>query len=205
MKNFASKISKGGVRVANDFRDNLIVDRYDPVFVNMRAKKLCDLRSENSEDAVTWNTFRSLRHIDSTAWMPELSRRGLPQVASLPSAQVSVSLWVSVPPPARLLADGDEHASEIDVVLEAPSWVWFIEAKFRSDITARTQTRPLRNQVLRNIDVGSHYAGVRDFYFSLLVASIEKSPKGAETIALYENLSKPRLCSPRIDRTVSPT
>jgi hypothetical protein len=37
------------VRVTADFRDNLIIDRYDPVFVSMRASKVKHLRSENSE------------------------------------------------------------------------------------------------------------------------------------------------------------
>lgn len=50
--------SAGGVRLADDFRDNLIIDRYDPVFASMRGQKLTHLRSENSEDAVTWNVFR---------------------------------------------------------------------------------------------------------------------------------------------------
>jgi hypothetical protein len=40
--------------VADDFRDNFIIDRYDPVFVTMPASKLKHLRSENSQDAVTW-------------------------------------------------------------------------------------------------------------------------------------------------------
>jgi hypothetical protein len=192
MNNFTVKISKGGVRVADDFRDNLIIDRYDPVFVKMRGKKLSHLRSENSEDAVTWNTFRSLRQIDPRAWLPELTRRGLREVASLPTAKMSMSLWVSVSPPVGLLADGDEHASEMDVVLDAPSWVWFIEAKFHSDISVRTTIRPQRDQVLRNLDVGSYFAGGRDFYFSLLVASATQSPVGVKTIARYRDLSEPR-------------
>ena len=78
-----SEITKSGLHVAGDFRDNLIIDRYDPVFVTMRASKLKHLRSENSEDAVTWNVFRSLRQIDPSAWLPELVRRGLPGAAGL--------------------------------------------------------------------------------------------------------------------------
>jgi hypothetical protein len=70
--------------------------------------------------------------------------------------------------------------------------VWFIEAKYRSDISTGTTTRPLRDQVLRNIDVGSFYAGVREFFFSLLVVSAERSPIGVETVARYADLSIPR-------------
>lgn len=55
------KRSKSGVFVCGDFRDNLIIDRYDPVLAALRGSKIKDLRSENSEDALTWNVFRSLR------------------------------------------------------------------------------------------------------------------------------------------------
>jgi len=56
-------VSPSGVLIADDFRDNLIIDRHDPVFADMRASKIKHLRSANSEDAVTWNVFRSLRQI----------------------------------------------------------------------------------------------------------------------------------------------
>jgi len=97
-----------------------------------------------------------------------------------------------VPPPPSLLRDGDEGNSEVDVIVESPNWVWFIEAKYRGDISLRTTTRPGRNQILRNIDVGSYYAGVRDFYFSLLVSSEQASPVGCETVKLYKDLIEPR-------------
>jgi hypothetical protein len=192
MTTSAYEVTPGGVRVVADFRENLIIDRYDPVFVNMRASKLKHLRSENSEDAVTWNVFRSLGQIDPAVWLPELCRRGLPDMPPLSGLRCSVSLWVAVSPPSALLEDGDEGVSEIDVVIEAPSWVWFVEAKYRSDISTGTTTRPLRDQVLRNVDVGSCYAGVRQFFFSLLVSSAGRSPLGAEAVARYRDLAVPR-------------
>src|SRR5438105_14755626 len=77
-------------------------------------------------------------------------------------------------------------------MIETPVWVWFIEAKYQSDISTRTTTRPLRDQVLRNIDVGSYYAGVRDFFFSLLISQKSRSPLGVEAIERYSNLATPR-------------
>ncbi|HZD85389.1 MAG TPA: hypothetical protein VE052_05705 [Gemmatimonadaceae bacterium] len=47
-----------------DFRENLIIERYDIGFVTMRGAKTDSLRSENSEDASTWNAFRSIAQID---------------------------------------------------------------------------------------------------------------------------------------------
>ena len=187
-----AKTTKSGVLVFDDFRDNLIIDRDDSVFATMRGLKLRHLHSENSEDAVTWNVFRSLRQIDPAVWLPELARRGLPRKEPLPADGTGLSLWLSVPPPPALLASGDEGNSEIDIVIESPFWVWFIEAKYRGDIETCTKTRPERDQVLRNIDVGSYYAGARDFFFSLLVSSPETSPLGAAKIAQYSDFAETR-------------
>jgi len=187
-----SHLSPSGVVIADDFRTNLIIDRYDPVFADMRASKLKHLRSVNSEDAVTWNVFRSLRQIAPQSWLPTLWRRAFPTLGCPTDLNTTVRLWVNIAPPLGLLAGGDEGDSEVDVVIEASSWAWFIEAKYRSDISTGTTTRPDRDQVLRNIDVGSYYAGVRQFFFSLLISSESKSPEGAKRVREYTDLSIPR-------------
>ncbi len=184
--------SPSGVQISTDFRTNLIIDRYSPVFSDMRASKLKHLRSVNSEDVITWNVFRSLRQIAPEAWLPSLWECAFPSTAFHGDLNAVIRLWKTVPPPLGLLADGDEGASEIDVVIEAPTWVWFIEAKYRSDVSTGTTTRADRDQVLRNLDVGSYYAGVREFFFSLLVSSEKRSPKGIERVRLYDDLLVPR-------------
>lgn len=192
MNSDEGNLSPSGVFIAADFRANLIIDRYDPVFADMRASKLKHLRSANSEDAVTWNVFRSLRQIAPQEWLPSLWQRSFPSLTCPADLKAVVRLWESIPPPLGLLAGGDEGASEIDVVVEAPSWVWFIEAKYRSDISTGTTTRPDRDQVIRNIDVGSYQAGVRQFFFSLLISSEARSPEGVKRIHEYKDLSIPR-------------
>lgn len=192
MNNDAYTSSPSGVRIAADFRDNLIIDRYDPAFADMRAGKIEHMRSENSEDAVTWNVFRSLRQIEPIVWLPELIRIGLPLADPREIAESVVNLWCTIVPPPSLRSTGAEGPSEIDVVIENPYWVWFIEAKYKSDISLRTTTRDDRDQILRNIDVGSYYAGVRDFYFSLLVRDRATSPIGSEAIERYSNLENTR-------------
>src|SRR5258708_27955270 len=135
MNSDEGQLSPSGVFIAADFRANLIIDRYDPVFADMRANKLEHLRSANSEDAVTWNVFRSLRQIAPEAWLPGLWRRAFPSNPCPSDLKAVVRLWESILPPLGLLAGGDEGASEIDVVIEAPTWVWFIEPKYKSDIS----------------------------------------------------------------------
>jgi hypothetical protein len=177
--------SPSGVFIANDFRSNLIIDRYDPVFADMRASKLKHLKSVNSEDAVTWNVFRSLRQIAPEVWLPSLWRRAFPNRPAIHDLKATIKLWEAIQPPLGLLDGGDEGDSEIDVIIEAPTWVWFIEAKYRSDISLGTTTRPDRDQVLRNLDVGSYHAGVRQFFFSLLILSEAHSNNGVVKVREY--------------------
>src|SRR5579872_4085576 len=147
-----NEVSPSGVQIAAEFRDNLIIDRYDPVFADMRAGKLKHLRSANSEDAVTWNVFRSLRQITPEAWLPRLWHKAFSQIPCPPDKKTVIRLWHGVPPPPGLLVGGDEGISEIDVVMETATWVWFIEAKYTGDISLGTTTRPERDQILCNID-----------------------------------------------------
>jgi hypothetical protein len=195
--NRSSGRTRSGVQIAADFRDNLIIDRFDPMFVGMRASKLKHMRSANSEDAVTWNVFRSLRQIQPSSWLPRLFELGLAGVPAPPIDDIAVYLWATRSPPPSLLASGDEGDSEIDVLIESPSWTWAIEAKLYSDISTRTTTREGRDQIVRNIDVGSYHAGVRDFYFSFLIHSPSRSMTGLQAIERYKDLAHTRQCLAR--------
>ena len=120
--------------------------------------------------------------------VPLLWSQAFPSCVAPSDRVATVRLWESVAPPLGLLVDGDEGASEIDVIIESASWVWFIEAKYRSDISTGTTTRPDRDQIVRNLDVGSNYAGVRRFFFSLLVSSEQRSPIGMQRLREYQDL-----------------
>src|ERR671918_73812 len=148
--------SKSGVRLYDDFRDNLIIDRYHPDLGAMRGAKREMLRSENSEDALTWNVFRSLAQIDPSFWLPLLRGKAFPKSVPAPVPQiVTTHLWMEVQPPSSLrLHQKDEDSSEIDIVIETEVSVWFIEAKFKSDISTKTTNNPTRDHVIRNLDVG---------------------------------------------------
>jgi hypothetical protein len=184
--------SPGGVEIAEDFRDDLIIDRYDPVFASMRGIRRRHLHTANSDDAVTWNVFRSLRQISSSVWLPDLFLAAFPELDPPPASHAVVSLWQTIAPPPSLLEHVDEGESEIDVVIEAPSWVWFIEAKPGGDLAGGPTARKDRDQVLRAIDVGSFHAGVRSFYFSLLVADEKRSRAAVAVVREYRDLERPR-------------
>ena len=70
--------SKSGIRLYDDYRDNVIIDCYHPDLATTRGSKRDRLRSENSEDALTWNVFKSLAQVDPAFWLPLLHSKALP-------------------------------------------------------------------------------------------------------------------------------
>ncbi|MCA0993395.1 hypothetical protein [Pseudalkalibacillus hwajinpoensis] len=190
-------ISKSGVFEYDDFRDNLLIDKYNSILPAMRNMKTKHLRSENSEDAITWNVFKSLQQINPQHWYPELIAKGINQTKYaikkvVPTNQLphnlSINLWKTIKPPSTLLDNQlPEGPTEVDVIIESENVVWFIEAKFKSDISIKTTHNHSRNQVLRNIDVGSHYAKGKDFYFSLLILEDAMSSKGVSAVDTYSS------------------
>lgn len=180
------KRTTGGVFVVDDFRDNLIVDRYDNVFAAMRGEKINHLRSENSEDVLTWNVFRSLHKVRPSLWLPSFFNRAFAGELAEQTQVVNLDLWPRItPPPALRLFQKDEGESEIDVKIETERLVCFIEAKYKSDISTRTKNNPERDQIIRNLDLGTWHAGRRDFYFALLVMDEEHSAHGLTTLKRY--------------------
>lgn len=181
------KRTKSGVFVADDFRENLIVDRYDNVFASMRGEKINHLRSENSEDVLTWNVFRSLHKINPALWLTAFFIRAFQtEIVEKPEI-VSLDLWPELsPPPSLRLFQKDEGESEIDVRIETGRLVCFIEAKYKSDISTRATNNPDRDQIIRNLDVGTWYAGRRDFFFALLVMDEAHSAIGLATMKRYK-------------------
>src|SRR5687767_1841425 len=112
--------SKSGERLYDDFRDNLIIDRYHPDLATMRGSKRDKLRSEHSEDALTWNVFKSLGQVDPGFWLPLLRAKAFPNApATLEPDIVTTHLWMEVhPPPSLHRHQKDEEPSEIDIVIE---------------------------------------------------------------------------------------
>lgn len=70
-----------------------------------------------------------------------------------------------------------EGPSEIDVVIETNKLLIFIEAKYLEDISIKTTRDLTRDQITRNIDVGTFQAidDGKEFYFILL--TLDKYPR----------------------------
>jgi hypothetical protein len=168
--------SDTGVKVFVYFKDNLIVDPDDPIIArqarNWRygrgiVKGLSYLGSENSEDAMTWNVFKTLEKSNPECWFSEI----FPQIILDKDEQFidpMLKFWDKFFPP--LLRSFPEGSTQIDLTIETSNKLIFIEAKYKADISKNTKYDPNRDQIIRNIDVGSWAAKKRakEFYFILL-------------------------------------
>jgi hypothetical protein len=125
--------SESGVRLHRDFRDNLIIDRYHPDLAKMTAWKRKRLASQNSEDALTWNVFRSLVQIDPGFWWPLLHAKAFPDAPAAATPEtVTTRLWLKVPPPPSVARD-KEGDSEIDIAIETEA----LSVVYRGEIQER--------------------------------------------------------------------
>jgi hypothetical protein len=61
-----------------------------------------------------------------------------------------------------------EGPTEVDLVIETPKTLTFIEAKYLADIDCKATNDPSRDQLTRSICVGCHQARQRKFFFILL-------------------------------------
>ena len=168
--------SDTGAKIFVDFKDNLIVDPDDPIIAgqarNWRYSKgivkgLSCLGSETSEDAMTWNVFKTLEKSNPESWFSEL----FPQIILDKDEQFidpMLKFWDKYfPPPLRAFPEGETH---VDLTIETSNKLIFIEIKYKADISKKTKHDPNRDQIIRNIDVGSLAAKkwAKEFYFILL-------------------------------------
>jgi len=183
-----------------DFKDNLIIDRHNPIFWGPlfrgkeggETKKMKDLRDNDSEDALTWNVFSTLKSLDPNFWVKALLKSAFGERGDLSKLNFDcavVVFWHKVSPPrCRPVAEGP---SEPDLEIVTRDLLIFIEAKYLAPVAPDTTHDPERDQVIRLIDVGSYKAkqdGL-DFFFILLtprkVISEGKEPERLEKIEEY--------------------
>jgi len=189
------------------FREELA----DVVTSDEQLKRI--LKSEDSEDLLTWNLFALLaksKDQDCHRWLldllscafPENDRDWVSFLGFNVSNQVQLYFWRGrrnrefYPPKERnewqrneMLASNIklfrdraskggwlEGPTEVDVLIETHGALIFIEAKYLSDIDYKTAYDLHRDQIIRNIDVGTYQAAKQGkrFFFILLTPEFYK-------------------------------
>ncbi|MBD8027811.1 hypothetical protein H9636_14250 [Ureibacillus sp. Re31] len=176
---------ESGVYLQEHFRDSLIIDRYDPQLERLRKRKQEQLSNQYSEDAIVWNVFRTFNQIDRSLWIEPLFQTSFHINFPYSIDAIKIHFWKRIRPPKSypLL----EEQSEIDIIIESDEFVWFLEAKYKSDILFNTTQHRKRDEILRHIDVGTNYARKKDFYFSLIIMDKYSSPYGYRMTTEYRD------------------
>lgn len=154
--------------------------------------------SENSEDAQTWRYFSPLLSMTGSrkaAWLKFFFKESFEDDLNdklenmLPTAELM--FWRGkkerpfyLPPPSLGCPEGN---TEVDLTISMAKAVVFVEAKYGSEIADRTTHCRGRDQIVRNIDVGTFYAwnNQLDFYFILLTSRSCK--KSSSLLKRYKN------------------
>jgi hypothetical protein len=121
-----------------------------------------------SEDVVTGEIFQALQLIDPRRWLPQLLNRGLgvERFRTQVFRGLKIEVWQKQPAMPRELLPWTEGQTEVDVVItwENPETTVFIEAKYRSDLSATTTHHHGMNgypsdQLIRNARIGLRQTG----------------------------------------------
>jgi len=185
--------SDTGVKIFVNFKDNLVVDPDDPVVARQarnwrygrgNVKGLSYLGSENSEDAMTWNVFKTLEKSNPESWFSGI----FPQIILDKDEQFIDPLlrfWDKhFPPLLRSVPEGETH---VDLTVETSKKLIFIEAKYKEDISKNTTHDPNRDQIIRNIDVGSWAAKKRAKEFSFILLTLKTNTYSIDKLNDYKS------------------
>ena len=185
--------SDTGVKVFVNFKDNLIVDPDDPKIArqarNWRydrgiVKGLSYLCGENSEDAMTWNIFKTLEKSNPKSWFSGL----FPQIILEKDEQFidpMLRFWDKYfPPLSRSFPEKETH---VDLAIETSNKLIFIEAKYKTDISKNTPHDPNRDQIIKIIDVGSWAAKKRAKAFSFILLTLKTNTYSIDKLNYYKS------------------
>ena len=186
-----------------------LVRKAREVFAKGSVRGLPRICSENSEDACTWFYFSPLmgEPVRKVRVLARLFREAFPnQVGAevfqaLPLAELhfwqgrKTPSFSLDPPPSRTVPEG---ATEVDLIVTVgKEAVLFIEAKYMSGASVSTKHDKNRDQVIRNLDVGSWFATGRFKRFYLLLLQYGDHPTNSEEIVSRYKLN-PRIIRERL-------
>jgi hypothetical protein len=167
---------------------------------NNQLKRI--LNSPNSEDFLTWSVFRPLMDVKPLSrWLLPFFQKSFRDRGDFEEKDLNeavLKFWYGrkskefYPPKEhdewlrKRLKHSEvlrfrerakvgkrlEGPTEVDLVIETAKILTFIEAKYTADIDCKTSYDPYRDQITRNLDVGSYQAekGEKRFFFILLTS-----------------------------------
>jgi hypothetical protein len=144
--------------------------------------KLKNSFSSNSEDALTWSCFDTLRKykpenlVDALNEIIEDSFNGNKLIDFKNEINITVEIGKEYTAPSLKTSKNKNEKTEVDASIETDNKLIFIEAKLYSLISLPTNIQP-HNQIANKLRIGLDYAKNNDkqFYFIFLdIAPLEK-------------------------------
>jgi hypothetical protein len=106
-----------------------------------------------SEDLLTANVFGVLKNLNwRYALKPFLENNTNNSISETEFEDVKFYFWNRVPTERT-----GEGSSEVDLIIELKTMLFFVEAKYGADVSERTTNDPGRDQLIRNLDLGRDY------------------------------------------------
>ena len=166
------------------------------------AEGLPKICSENSEDALTWHYFSPLLSATGNykrKWLKAFLTKALWHIPdnrpteNLENAQIS--FWrgkekspIFSPPPGLNQKEGN---TEVDVLIRIPDQaIIFVESKYKSPISSGTIYDSSRDQIIRNLDVGSYYAWKNEYDFFFILLTEKEDEKSKQLLDFYHGNPK---------------
>jgi len=166
------------------------------------AEGLPKICSENSEDALTWYYFNPL--LSGTGdykrkWLKAFLRNSLWHIPNnIPTKNLEdakILFWrgkekspIINPPPNLKQKEGN---TEVDVIIKIPEKaIIFIEAKHISPLSSGTTYDSSRDQIIRNLDVGSYYAWKKGYDFFFILLTDKEDEKSKQILDYYNDNPK---------------
>lgn len=177
-----------------DTKHQSFQDKLAEIYSRGKVKGLPRICSINSEDARTWHYFSPLL-VDQQKKMQVLAcllNQAFPEILptqTLEAAQYAgLEFWKKIEPPPSRYKFRKEGLSEPDVLITlGQHTVVFVEAKYRSGVSTKTEHDKNRDQVIRIIDVGSWYAktGGYDSCYVIVLQYGDKLTNAEKAVSLY--------------------
>jgi len=88
------------------------------------------------------------------------------------------------PPMSRPFPEGESH---VDLTIETSNKLIFIEATYKADISKNTKHDPDRDQIIRNIDVGTWAAKKRGKEFHFILLTLKTNTYSVDKLQYYKS------------------
>ena len=164
---------------SRDDRERLILASHHPDRLQRPAVLSAAGGEGRFQQALLWNTFRTLELIAPAFWLRRFHLRLTGEPAVVPPQILRVHLWRTLPLPPVQRVDGNRPGIVADVMIETEHAVWTLVAESSGQDLADGRT------AADVVDAGSWFAGMRQHHAGVIGSVASDVPLGSVLRARY--------------------